>query len=228
MPTLNDYIGSARRLLRDASGTLYPTPDLIAYTNEARHKRDLDTRLVRKVVGFTLTTLQSDYTLATISAGTTVRGEPFTNAREVVSLQVMPIGGQPGGVGLRYPLGRQPYSKVAYLVSRSWPSYPVCFAKLGLNTIVLAPPPAQDYPSEWDVIGCFPDLLNPADVEPMPDPYNDALPYLIAYVAKYNAQRFDEGKEFKAAYVERMADIGIQISQVAIPNPGFDLPRGVR
>jgi hypothetical protein len=226
--TLGTYKTSTFRLLRD-NQTLYPAGDIAAFINEARHVRDLDTRLVRKVFGFTLVPNQSTYTFTTLAAGAAaIRGETFTNFREVVSLYVLPMGGVAGGIGIRYPVGRQPYSIGASMVSTSWPSYPKIFASIGHSTIVLGPPPAAAYPSEWDVLGVYPDLVNDGDPEPMPDPYNDAVPYLAAAIAKDNAQRFDEADAFKAQYEERMRRIGIGIHSTSIPNPGFDTPRRYR
>lgn len=228
-PTLGGYQTSLRRLLRDASGTLYATTDLTAFINEARHQRDLDTRLVRKVVGYNFVANQADYSLATVqSAGTFLRGVATCVPREVVSLNYIPNGGTAGGVGLRVPLGRWPYSRLSVLVSASWPSYPKFYAMVGFDQITLGPPPAIAYPAEWDVVGIFPDLVNDGDVEPMADPWNDPLPYLAGYIAKTNAQRFDEAQAFLQQYVQRMRWVNQGIFQYAIANPGADFPQGIR
>lgn len=226
--TLNDYIRATQRLLRD-EGTLYPSTDLVAFINEARHMRDLDTRLVRKVVGFTLTAAQPAYSIPLVSAnGIFLRGETQAIGKDLTSLVVLPQGGIAGGVGMRYPLGRWPYSKLAYLISTSWPGYPAKYARLGHSTIVLGPPPQQDYASEWDLVGVYPDLTAFDQVDPMADPYNDPLPYLAAAIAKSNAQRFDEGQAFEMQYKARMMAIREGVSPLAIPNPTADLPRGLR
>lgn len=226
-PTLGGYLTSLRRLLRDTSGTLYSSTDLTAFINEARHTRDLDTRLVRKVVGFTMTANQSDYSLATdIAPGTFLRGVPECLPREIISIHYIPNGGTPGGIGLRVPLGRKPYSWLGYLVSQSWPTYPKWYTILGFDQIVIAPPPAFAYPAEWDVVGILPDLANENDPELMPDPWNDPVPYLAAYIAKDNAQRFDEAQVFQQQYAQKMNQIRMGIYAYAIANPGADIPRG--
>jgi len=226
--TLQDYVTKTYRLLRD-TGTLYNQSDVIAWINEARHLRDYDTRLVRKVVSFTLVASQSTYDLATISAGTMVRGDAaFANARDIVSVYVIPTGGAAGGSGLRYPLGRQPYSKVAYLTSTSWPSYPTVYGVVGWSTVVMAPPPAIGYAAEWDLVGNYPDLVQLTDVEPMPDPYNDPVPYMASAIAKENMQRFDEAQMFEGTYLKRLNQLGFGVRRFSVKNPGFDLPRGLR
>lgn len=228
-PTLQNYIDSTRRLLGD-NATLYSQTTVIACINEARHQRDLDTRLVRKIVGFPLVTNQVGYPLATVQAGTFLSGETtMANARGVASIYVLPTGGVPGGIGLRYPLGRRPLSYVRYLTSTSWPSYPTIYAVgPGPGIVTIAVPPAQTYQSEWDLIGIYPDLVQVTDVEPMPDPYNDPLPYLAAAVGKYQSQRFDEGQVLERLYKMRAQAIGVQIQGYSIPDPGFDLPSSRR
>jgi hypothetical protein len=225
---LQDYVTKTFRLLRDV-GSLYDQTNVIDWINEARHLRDYDTRLVRKVVSFSLVAQQSTYSLADVQAGPMVRGDAnFANARDIVSIYVIPTGGTAGGMGLRYPLGRQPYSKIAYLTSTSWPSYPTAYGVLGWNTVVMAPPPAQVYPAEWDLVGHYPDLVLLSDLEPMPDPYNDPVPYMAAAIAKENMQRFDEAQMFEGTYVKRLNQLGFGIRKFALANPGADLPRGVR
>jgi hypothetical protein len=226
--TLQDYVTKTYRILRD-EGTLYNQGDLISWVNEARRLRDYDTRLVRKVVSFTLVATQSTYDLGTIQAGTMIRGDAaFSNARDIVSVYIIPTGGTAGGTGLRYPLGRQPYSKVSYLCSTSWPSYPTVYGVIGWNTVVLAPPPAIAYAAEWDLVGNYPDLTGLASVDPMPDPYNDPVPYMAAAIAKENMQRFDEAQMFEGTYVKRLNQLGFGVRRFAVANPGSDLPRGVR
>lgn len=226
--TLQDYVTKTYRLLRD-TGTLYNPADLIAWINEARHLRDYDTRLVRKVVDFSLVANQSTYELATISAGDLVRGDTnFANARDIVSVYVIPTGGTAGGSGLRYPLGRQPYSKVAYLTSTSWPSYPTVYGVVGWSTVVLAPPPAIGYAAEWDLVGNYPDLTALGELEPMPAPYNDPVPYMAAAIAKENMQRFDEAQMFEGTYLKRLNQLGFGIRKFSVAKPGADLPRGMR
>lgn len=230
MATLASHLAATRQKLRDQATTaqLYTDDELINAINEARHQRDFDTRLVRTVVGFTLTTGLTTYSLnAVLSGGTAIRGEDKSkmSARDVISLHVIPQGAA-GGIGIRYPLGRLPYSQAAQLASTSWLSYPFAFARVGTDAIALVPPPAQAYPSEWDLVGYYtPDLVNPTDPDPMPDPYNDPLPYLAASIAKINAQRPDEAALFEKAYAMRMNKV-LGIRRIAIPSPGSMGRRG--
>jgi hypothetical protein len=220
--TLQDYLDASRRLLRDASGTLYPQTDLIAYIAQARHVRDLDTRMVRKFVGYTLTANVGQYSLASISStGTFLYGETACIGKDWVYAQVLTQGGTPGGLGFRYPLKRRATSFFAPYRTTSWVSYPEWGQLYGVDAFVLGPIPAFGYPIEMDLVGIYPDLTMVTDVEPMPDPYNDPLPYLAASVAKTNAQRFDEAKTLKEQYKTLMREVREGVRQLQVADPYF-------
>lgn len=220
--TLQDYLTASRRLLRDSSGTLYPQADLISFITQARHVRDLDTRLVRKLVGYTLTAGQSPYSLATISsAGTFLFGETTCVARDILSMNLLTQGGVAGGIGYRSPLSRRAFSYMSPYISTSWPNYPAWYQVYGVDTVVFAPIPAFDYVVEVDLVGLYPDLTTLSEVDPMPDPYNDPLPYLAAAIAKDNAQRFDEAQQFKQQYKDRMMTLREGMRSIQVANPLF-------
>jgi hypothetical protein len=220
--TLADYLTRTRTLLRDSTGSFYSDPDLTAFVTEARHVRDLDTRLVRKLVGYTLTPGQATYSLTGISAtGTFLFGEGTGVGKDILSMNLLMEGGVPGGLGYRYPLSRAAFSSFSPVISTSWVSYPKWYQLYGFDTLVFAPIPAAAYPIEVDLVGVFPDLVSPTDVEPMPDPYNDPLPYKAAAIAKDNAQRFDEAKQFEEQYMTRMRQIREGIRQIAAPAAGW-------
>src|SRR5262245_19322882 len=92
-------------------------------------------------------------------------GVPSPNIIDVVSIVVTPLGQPPGGI--RYPLGRWPYSKLAYLLSTSYPTYPVKYSTYGVGFIMVAPPPAGNYPTLWDFFGYSTRLVQMIDTDPM-------------------------------------------------------------
>jgi hypothetical protein len=142
---------------------------------------------------------------------------------DVRSIIVMPMG---AGTIPRYPLGRRAYTDplVTVLLSTSYPSYPVVYALYGPTTVVLAPPPAQAYASEFDFIAYSADLVNPADQDNLPYPYTDPVPFLAAGFAKVTSQRFDEAKEFGAMYAERANRVNIGSRAIQVKNPLSNLP----
>jgi len=114
--TLADYLTQTRRLLRDSTGALYSDSDLTEFINRAIKQRDLDLGYNRLKLSFTLTTGTHTYSYATILAGATVLiGATTANIQDLLSIMVMPLGS--GTSTIRYPLGRWPYSKLAYLLS---------------------------------------------------------------------------------------------------------------
>jgi hypothetical protein len=90
------------------------------------------------------------------------------NVIDLVSIIVLPQGSATGAP--RYPMGRWPYSKLAYLLSQTGPTYPVYYAIYGPGTVMVGPPPAGNYPAEWDFTAYSPPLILPTDLDPVPYP----------------------------------------------------------
>lgn len=153
-------------------------------------------------------------------------GVPFPNIIDVISIVITPLGQPPGGI--RYPLGRWPYSKIAYLLSTAYPTYPVKYAMYGTNTIMVAPPPAGNYPAQWDFFGYATRLVQPTDTDPLPYPWTDPIPFWAAHFAKMSVQRFDEAKEFKEEAVARTRRVMGRGRPMSVSNPWSDLPKNAR
>jgi len=221
--TLSDYLTQTRRLLRDSTGALYADSDLVEFVNRAIRQRDLDLGYNRLKLSFTLTTGTHTYSYATILAGGTVMiGPTSANIQDVLSIMVMPLGS--GTSTIRYPLGRWPYSKLAYLLSTSYPTYPSVYALYGPTTVVLGPPPAGNYPVEFDFLAYSADLVNPTDADTQPYPYTDPVPFMAASFAKVSVQRFDEADGFQAQYDRRLMRVRGRARSLMIQNPWSDLP----
>jgi hypothetical protein len=238
--TLQDYLDETRLLLHDKlvaadqQGQLYTTPDLIRWINRAIMQRDLDLAIHRILVQFTLTANQALYPIESItSSGTVMMGDPAFNVIDVLSIIIIPIGGPPGGV--RYPLARWAYSRMAYLKTTAYPTYPVTYTLYGAENIVITPVPAINYPAEFDFICSTPPLLDPIDADPLPYPYTDPVPFLAASFAKIFDQRFDEAREFSnpdprspGLYQQRLRMVAAGSRRLAVQNPWADLPRNMR
>lgn len=222
---LSDYLTQTRQLLRDSTGALYTDPDLTYFINTALRQRDLDLGFNRVRYSFTLVSGTYSYSFAAIVAGGTVlSGNANAILQDVFSLIVMPLGGATSSI--RYPLGRWPYSKLAYLLSTAYPTYPAFYAMYGPSTIMLGPPPNGAYPCEIDCIGYSADLVNPSDQDQMPYPATDLIPYQAAALAKTQAQRFDEAEKFDQVYQRRLMRVRARMHPLSVPNPWSDLPRG--
>jgi hypothetical protein len=223
LTTLSAYLTATRQLLRDSSGSLYTDADLTAFLNRAMRQRDLDLGLNRIRILQALTTGVYDYTFAAIAAtGTVLDGNSNAILQDLLSITVIPLGGASSSV--RYPLARWPYSKLAFMLSTSYPTYPVCYALYGPTTIMFAPPPAQNYQTEFDFTCYSPDLVNPTDADIMPYPFTDPVPFMAAAFAKMQAQRFDEAESFSGVYKERMNRVRARSRSIAVANPWSDIP----
>lgn len=218
---LSDYLTQTEALLRDANNSLYTQADLTSFINRAMRQRDLDLRLNRLKVTFTLVTNTYDYKFTDIVAsGTVVDGNANVNLMDLISIIVIPLGSATSAV--RYPLARWPYSRLAPILSTSYPTYPTAYAMYGPTNVILGPPPAGNYPSEWDFRTYSPDLVNSTDQDPMPYPYTDPVPFLAAYFAKIQAQRFDEAQALMQTYKDRLAFVRGGSRSQMVQNPWGD------
>lgn len=222
---LQDYLTQVRQLLRDSTGALYTTTDLTYFINTAMRQRDLDLGFNRVRYSFTLTPSTYIYTFAAIVAGGAVlSGNASAILQDVTSFVVMPIGGATSSI--RYPLGRWPYSKIAYLLSTSYPTYPSVYSMYGTSTIAVGPPPDGAYPTEIDFLGYSGDLVNPTDQDQMPYPATDLVPYQAARLAKIQVQLYDDAAGLDAVYQERLRRVRARMHPLSVANPWSDLPRG--
>jgi hypothetical protein len=221
--TLSNYLTEVRQLLRDEQASLYTDVDLTAFINRAIRQRDLDLGLNRVLYRFTLTASTFQYSFGTVtSGGTLLTGSSTALVNDVRSIIILPLGGSTSSI--RYPLGRWPYSKLAYLLSTSYPTYPAKYALYGATTVFLGPPPAGAYVSEWDFIAYSVDLVNSTDSDTQPYPYSEPVAYQAAATAKTSVQRFDEADKFREIYAEKLNRVRARSRAMSIPQPFSDLP----
>lgn len=219
--TLQDYLDRVRRLLRDEdpNRALYSTTDLTAWVNEAMQQRDVDLGLNRARISFAMTQGIYQYAIATIvTNGTVLTGPTNPNIIDFISITVVPLGGGPGALP-RYPLSRVPYSELAFLLATNNPTYPVAYAMYGTGHVMVGPPPAGNYFTEWDGITHAPELVNPLDADPQPYPWTQPIPFYAAHLAKLGAQRFDEAQAFQAKYQESLGRVRSRGRPFAVRQP---------
>lgn len=221
MPTLQDYLDETRRLLRDPRAETWTDQELIAHINRARRRRDLLLRLAVATVTVSLTAQQSVYTLATLlSGGTLTAGSQGIVPVDVEAVYVMPVG----GTGTwRFPLGRTAPSQLVGWLSPAWLTWPQVYALYGPGQVMLAPPPAQAYPSAWAMVGVWPKLVLTTDADPVAEPWSDAVPFGAAELAKEGAQRFDEAQHFGQRFSQALGLERTAARPGHLPYPWADL-----
>lgn len=229
--TLTSYLADVRRFLhaRAPGDQLYNDTDLTAFINRAMQQRDLDLGLNRSLVSFNMVTGQARYLIASIIAGgAVIDGSTSPNPIDVISIYYTPQGSTPPGGGIRVPLGRWPYSRLSFLVSRSFPSLPRWYAVYGTGSIVVGPIPAGNYYAEWDFYCYASPLVNPLDADPLGYPWTDPVPFMAASFAKDQAQRYDEAKEWAVLYADRLNRVRARGRPMSVANPYADYPGAYR
>ena len=80
-----------------------------------------------------------------------------------------------------------------------------CQVGQGINgTLYMYPMPSQTYQMEWDCTGVPADLTNDFDVEAIPEPFTEAVPYFAAHLAYLQLQNFNAAKFYEEMY-DKMA-----------------------
>ncbi len=85
------------------------------------------------------------------------------------------------------------------------------------NTVFMRPVPTQAYPMQWDTICSVIDLASDADVEAIPYPFTDAIPYYAAYLALLNSQRSADAGAMKERYEEYIKRARAFVQRTIVP-----------
>jgi hypothetical protein len=92
---------------------------------------------------------------------------------------------------------------------RYWQNYtgrPVGFSMYGPKKIFIGPKPDQAYEMEIDTVVLVDPMTNGADVEVLPTPFTEAVPFYAAYLAKYQEQSYGEAEIFKQEYSKHVME----------------------
>jgi hypothetical protein len=68
------------------------------------------------------------------------------------------------------------------------------------GSIYMYPLPSQTYQMDWDCLGMPQDLEDDLSVEAIPDPWTDAVPYMVAHLAMLELQNFNAATGYLALY----------------------------
>jgi hypothetical protein len=105
---------------------------------------------------------------------------------------------------------------------RYWQNYvgrPIAYSMYGAQTFYIAPIPDQVYQMELDTIVQPTNLVNQSDVEPIPLPFTEPVPFYAAYTAKYKEQSYGEAEIFKNEYMKKVQNVLTTQFQRRIPDP---------
>ena len=121
----------------------------------------------------------------------------------------------------RIPLRYMPWTQFNAQM-RYWTNYigqPVAFSVYGPQSFYLGPIPDQEYTIEIDTIVQPTNLVNLSDVETIPLPYTEPVPFYASYTAKYKEQSYGEAELFKNEYIKKVQNILVTSFQRRMPSP---------
>lgn|SRR5262245_56726657 len=193
---LSQYITAVRRLLNDSQRNYWPNDELTDYINEARRKTAVDTLCVRAFQTSNLVTGQERYNYSDLFPTT-----PQTI--DIINLTL--IWG-----ATRVPLRYYPFT-IYSAYFRPWINYrqlPVCFTVYNSGEFWVAPLPDQNYAGEFDTARLPLALANDNTVDSIPIPYDEAVKYYAAYLARLRLQQYSEAKAQKEMYTQRIGELG--------------------
>lgn len=206
MTTLNDYITATRRLLHDANANFWTDQELTDYINGARNRLVRDTGVNRTIQMSTANQSQEVYAFSSLPEGSN-------------TLDIMNINLYWGNS--RIPLRYMPWTQFNAQM-RYWTNYigqPVAFSVYGPQSFYLGPVPDQEYTIEIDTIVQPTNLVNLSDVETIPLPYTEPVPFYASYTAKYKEQSYGEAELFKNEYIKKVQNILVTSFQRRMPSP---------
>jgi hypothetical protein len=194
MATLSTYITQCRRLLHDANANFWTDPELTDYINGARQRTVRDTGCLRLLQTGSFVASQETYTFSSLglNAGT---------------MDVLNINLYWGNT--RVPLQYLPWTQFNAEL-RFWQNYigrPVAFSMYGPQQFFVGPVPDQTYQVDIDTVILPPDLVNTSDVDTIPAPFTDPVPYYAAYTAKFKEQSYGEAEIFKNEYTKKALSV---------------------
>jgi hypothetical protein len=219
---LNAYITRTQQLLHDPNAVFYPQTDLVSYINTARSQIAAEAMCVRVLPpsgpGQNVSVLgQEVYTFASLQPLIQATSPGVSTIMGVITIAVAQ------GTTLKPVLNQKAWSEFQALY-RSYniglQNYPTVFAQYGQGasgSVYFWPIPSGVYAMDWDCY-CLPiDLTSDTDVEAIPYPWTDAIPYFAAYLAFSNAQRPDDADRMMAQYTMFMQRGTAFSNQLMIP-----------
>lgn len=212
---LTTYLTATSLLLHDPSFQYWPQSELTTYINTARNRVAQDTMCLRQLVG------QSTGTLITLTEGTDFY-TPQTLLGSTYGPNLIAVLGVAIWWGtMRIKLTYCSYTQFDANFRRysTYQGRPVAFTRMGATNVVIGPPPDQAYSTDWDVTLIPNALVLTTDVEQIPVPYQEPIPYYAAYLAKWKEQAQGEALLFLKQYNQILLWCMRSYNPRTIPNP---------
>jgi hypothetical protein len=194
---LSEYIAETQNHLNDALGQFFAVPTLTTYVNRARRRIAYASGCCRVLVRARTMPNQEEYRFSDWQAV----AQEAPGIRDILAVRSLAIAIGPGDGAWKPMWNRLVWSDFQArfrIWNRAWIgtiSYPGFYAQFGFGTggsIYLAPIPSQVQPMELDC-SCTPfNLENDDDVEPIPEPWTDAVSFYAAWLCLLQQQRRED------------------------------------
>lgn len=209
MTTLTDYQTEVTELLHDPNNTYFSVTDINNYINRARLRVAALSQSIRVLAPMTTVVGQEVYTFA--SANSLVRATAGVNS--VIGIFSVSVAWGPNTSVMKPTLDEMIWSEFqAYYRSYSigLQNFPTTWSKYGQGdtggSMYLWPIPSTASLMEWDC-WCLPiTLASSGDTEALPYAWTTPVSYYAAYLAFFNAQRFEDADRMKNEYKEKLQE----------------------
>lgn len=191
--TLSGYITETRRLLHDVNANFWTNAELTDYINDGRSTMVRDTGCNRVLQSYT-----APYNVETIDFSALPEG---VNTIDVLNVNLY-------WGNSRVPLYYLPWTDFNAQL-RYWQNYtgrPIGYSMYGPKKVFIGPKPDQAYLMELDTVVLPEPLVTLSEVETLPTPFTEAVPFYAAYIAKYQEQSYGEAEIFKAEYTKHVLE----------------------
>ncbi len=191
--TLTGYITDTRRLLHDVNANFWTDAELTSYINDGRNTLVRDTGCNRVLQSYT-----APYNVETIDFSGLPEG---TKTIDILNINLY-------WGNSRVPLYYFPWTNFNAQL-RYWQNYtgrPMAFSMYGPKKIFIGPKPDQAYVMELDTVVEVDPMVTGSEVETLPNPFIEAVPFYAAYIAKYPEQSFGEAEIFKNEYTKHVME----------------------
>ena len=192
---LFNYIQQALLFLNDAGIATYNTADLTTYINLGRQQIAASGECIRAVGTLVTASGTQQYAFTSIAIGTS-----GATSGGVLTVRNINVPSASSGYG---PMQNRNFDwfTLFFIQSNASPSTgrPNVWAQYGRGTagqIYFNPTPAGAYTCTVDCVALPNNLALDSDVEALPYPWTDAVPWYAAYYAAVTAQNLDAAKMF--------------------------------
>lgn len=229
---LTEYISTTQNFLNDALSQFFSVPVLTTYVNRARRRIANASGCCRVLIRARTIPDQEVYKFNEWTS--IAQLEP--GIKEILAVRSLAIAIGPGSGAWKPMWNRIVWSDWQArfgIWNRAWLgtiSYPGYYAQYGFGSggsIFLAPIPSQIQPMELDC-SCLPlPLENDDDVEQIPEPWVDAVPYYAAWLCLIQQQRREDAQAMLQVFQAELPFCASVVSPQSIQSPYGAVVRSV-